>query len=427
MNRRRSLAGAWLVLRKEVCESLRDRNLIVQLIIIPAFLYPVLGFGAFQVIQISEGALEAKRSVVWVDMDAPASIVESLRTDERLTLQDTPPELDHLDRSGAPEQFRALRDGLRDSEEDAPVALLSWHSDQTTRPVATVAFDSSRDRSKDARETLLEIIEAHRDSLVLAGAQAVGLEPADIQILALEEKNTASSHEMGSWILSLVLPLFLILMLAQGSFYGSLDTVVGERERGTLETTLSSPLNRGHLMLGKFLYVVTSSMVAFLLNLVSLTLFTTLVLKLVDLGDSVQFTLPLVNVLLMVLAALLTASLLASVMMLVSLPAKTYREGQAALTPVFMITLAVAFVAITHQGGFTVLHALIPLINVVGLLRALLAGDPPLVPMLITFGVLLVVAASAMRLAARKAAHEGAFFDQELTLRKLLRHRGGGS
>ncbi len=427
MSRSRSAAGAWTVLRKEIREALRDRNLVLQLILVPAFLYPLMGFGAYQVFLISQGAAEGKVTTVWVDTDAPEVISAPLLERSNVVVEPVPDELDHPDRAPDAAEFRAARDAWSESDGEPPAVMLSWHRDSAGSDVATIAFDSSRDQSEQSREWLEDSVVAYRDSIVLETARAVGLDRGDVELYDLDLQNTASSRELGRYILSLMLPFFLMIMLAQGCYYSSLDTVVGERERGTLETVLSSPIERSRLLQGKFLYVVISSLVAFLLNLISLTVFLTFVLRLMDVGDNLQFTVAPLNVALMVVTAVLISASLAAVMMLVCVPARSYREGQAALMPVYMVASFSGVVVLMKQGDFTVQQALIPIINVVGLLKALLAGEPPIVPMLVTFAVLAVLAVVSMRYASSLASQEGAFFDPEISLKRLMRMGGGKS
>ena len=56
-----------------------------------------------------------------------------------------------------------------------------------------------------------------------------------------------------------------------GAFYPAVDLCAGEKERGTLETLLSSPAARSEIVWGKLLTVMTFSMATSLLNLVSMT------------------------------------------------------------------------------------------------------------------------------------------------------------
>jgi sodium transport system permease protein len=58
----------------------------------------------------------------------------------------------------------------------------------------------------------------------------------------------------------MILPYLMIVMCLAGAIYPAIDLTAGEKERGTLETLLSSPVARTHLVLGKGLVVLTASL-----------------------------------------------------------------------------------------------------------------------------------------------------------------------
>ena len=49
-----------------------------------------------------------------------------------------------------------------------------------------------------------------------------------------------------------------------------MDLTAGEKERGTIETILCSPVSRTHLVLGKFLMVLTASIATAVLSIISM-------------------------------------------------------------------------------------------------------------------------------------------------------------
>ena len=69
---------------------------------------------------------------------------------------------------------------------------------------------------------------------------------------------------------SKILPVMLLLWAMTGAFYPAVDLCAGEKERGTLETLLSSPAERSEIVLGKLLTIMLFSMATAVLNLVSM-------------------------------------------------------------------------------------------------------------------------------------------------------------
>src|SRR5438046_10517329 len=58
-------------------------------------------------------------------------------------------------------------------------------------------------------------------------------------------------------------------MCLNGGMHPAIDLTAGEKERGTMETILSSPVSRTHLVLGKFLLVLTASLITAMLLMTS--------------------------------------------------------------------------------------------------------------------------------------------------------------
>jgi len=415
--------GAWLVLRKEIREALRDRNLVLQVILLPLFLFPLMGLGGLQVYRLISGAEEQIERILWIDNDTPQSVRQHLLEDEKLKLIPAPTELQADCAAPDAERFRALRDQADENGEVAPVALLSWwRSPDASVDSVTICFDASLDRSVDVRDDVTDALKTLRDVLLTERAESVGLSPNDVVLWEIESENVATSRQMGQFILSMMLPMFLIMMLGNGSLYSALDTIVGERERGTFETLLSSPLRRSEIMLGKFAFVTLSSLVTFSLNLFSVIVFATFAVRLVvPPSVGLSFQLGPVALLAMLGGALLCAMSLAALMMLAALPANNYRAGQAVLTPIYMAATFSSIAVMTPSQGFSQQQALIPFVNVAALCKAAIGGNLTLAPAITTYAVMAALAFVSMFIASRVASRDGVVFDPDLSLKKLLR------
>ena len=72
--------------------------------------------------------------------------------------------------------------------------------------------------------------------------------------LRIEQKNVVSPEErVAGETFGGLIPYLVILMCMTGAMYPAMDLTAGEKERATMETILSSPIERTHLVLGKFL------------------------------------------------------------------------------------------------------------------------------------------------------------------------------
>lgn len=412
------------VFRKEVREGTRDRNLLISVVVMPLFLYPVLGFGIFQVLQILQGISERATTVLAVSEQVPSAVADSLRALPHHEIVPLPDAI--TDDSFDATRYRDWRQGALRREETVPDALLLWRVDGAGVDSATIVHDASRDRSSTARDRIVGIVEDWRRVRAERALEGVGLGERDLDLWSVEQENTASATQKGQELLSAVLPLILLLMLTMGTFAAVLDTVVGERERGTLETLLVSPLRKGEVLVGKYLFVVTSSLVAFLLNLGSMSLFLGFVLRLLDAGGEVRVGIDLVQFSLIMAAALLTAALLSALLMVLAITARTYREGQATLNPFYLLTMVPGLVVISSREPFGLSHALVPILNSTALFKSALRGEFPLLPFVVTYVVLGACTVATLAFAARLATREDVLLEPRVGLRKLLTGRSGG-
>ena len=221
----------------------------------------------------------------------------------------------------------------------------------------------------------------------------------------------------------MILPMVLLMMLATGTYYAALDTIVGERERGTWETILVSPLTRGEILTGKYLFVVASSVTALVLNLASMAIFLSFVLKLMveHLDEGIRVVLPASSVLLVVAGALATAFFFAAIVMLAAATARTYREGQAVLGPLYLVAMLPGIAVAISREPFGLTQAVVPMLNSAALFKSALSGEMPAGPIAVTFAVLLLGAALVLALAARVASRDDIFVSGRLSWKELLK------
>lgn len=419
-----SLAAIALVLRKELCEARRDRNLLLNVVITPLFLYPVIGFGMFQVMQVLEGVSERTDTVIAVGDNVPEAVIDSLSILDRHVVVPIPAPLG--ERPITIDAFRTWREQAAEAPDaQLPDVLLQWHS-RLGSDSATLVLDGARDRSVAAGDIVRDVLDDWERRRAIDELEGVGLGEPDLHVWKLEDENTASAAQRGKELLSMVLPLVLLLMLTMGTFASALDTVVGERERGTLETLLVSPVSKGEVLIGKYLFVVISSLVAFVLNLASMSLFLGFVLRLIDVGEEVQLGIDPGAFALVFLAAVLLAAFLAAVVMTLAIPACSYREGQAVLNPFYLLTMVPGLVVVSSSEPFGMSQALIPVLNATALFKSALRGEFPREPFLVTYLVLAVCVAAALMFAAHLASREDVLLEPRMSLRQLLTGKRGG-
>ncbi|MGH7970018.1 MAG: ABC transporter permease, partial [Limisphaerales bacterium] len=262
-------------------------------------------------------------------------------------------------------------------------------------------YDQSQERSAAARGRLRDALESYRGLWLEREAVRQGVTTNQWQDFALVSRNVATKKEMGGYILGLIAPALFMIMVAVGCFHPAVDATAGERERHTWETLMSTAASRLSIVTAKYLYVATLGSVAGLLNLLAIlvTLRPIFAPLLEQAGQHLESTFPLRAVPIAALCAVLLAGFIAAGMMLFAAFARTFKEGQAMITPFYMV-LVVPVVFLQDPGlKFTVPIALVPVANIILMLRAAISGGWHWLPMVVTVATSLVLIAVCLRLA----------------------------
>jgi sodium transport system permease protein len=115
-----------------------------------------------------------------------------------------------------------------------------------------IVYDDSRAESSPAirqAERLLRGFNRESGTLRLV---ARGVSPDLVEPVKVEHVNTATPRQKGAFMLFLI-PMFAILSPLLGGMTVAIDSTAGERERGSLEPLLATPVPRGSLVAGKWL------------------------------------------------------------------------------------------------------------------------------------------------------------------------------
>jgi sodium transport system permease protein len=169
-----------------------------------------------------------------------------------------------------------------------------------------------------------------------------------------------------------VFPFILVMWSLAGALYPAVDLCAGEKERGTMETLLISPASREEIVWGKFLTIWIFSAVTALLNLISMALTTWQFSSIVPHDTFRIGALIWGVVLLLPLSAFFSAICLA-----VGAYARSSKEGQYYLMPLFLITMPLIFLTLAPGVELNPFYSMVPVTGVALLLQKLMAAGIP--------------------------------------------------
>ena len=294
-----------------------------------------------------------------------------------------------------------------------------------------LSYDAASDRSRLARQRVQEHLDVHRDALLKQHAEAVGLTPPEWQVVAIERRNLATDSDVGAFILSLLVPLLTVIMVTIGCIFPAIETIAGERERQTWETTLSLAVPRHQIILAKYLYVATCGALAGLLNLLAVSSTLKAVLAPLLGGDAsgLRFAIPWQALPMILVGIVLLALFVAAGMMMLASLAQTFREGQALVGPFLLLCLLPLLLVQSPETVLGPSLVWVPVANVMLLLRQLIGGVLPwgwaFLTLLFEAAWVLLFLSIARRLAQSEALWMGTLRGGFMEVLRRLRGRSG--
>jgi sodium transport system permease protein len=391
-----------LVAGKELRETLRDRRTLAVMVLFPLVIYPLVSLVTAQVLAARVARIDAH--VARVAVSGPPALASQLR--RRLSS----PEVVVV--AGAD---RAGQSGSADLAANRVDAIAEVKPGVAGKPPEVrLLFDETREESTSARDRV--------EQALAAPAGGANCAPA----FSVAAANVAPRTQVSGYMLSKILPLVVVVMVMLGAFHPAIDITAGERERSTLETTLSAPIDRTSLMAGKVLAVTALASLTGFLNLASMSL--TVLEGTHLIAGGAKAPIPWLRAAAAFAVVPPTAFLFASVMVAIGALARSFKEAQTLLTPVYFLCMAPALTAGLGDfqlGGVT---AWIPGVGVTLLARDLILGHASLGVALAVLCSTALYGMAALALAARLYDSERLFFSDEasLGLGAWLRHVASG-
>jgi len=388
-----------LVYAKEIRDTIRDRRTLFISVVLPIFLYPLLMIGLSQFMAAGAGRIwDKSQKVALVGMTgevAEQMTARLLASEDKLEVVSSTDPVADL-KSEKIDAWLEIDPGFEKTLADGRQGDVLLH------------FDSSKDHSKAAEKKVRAVLSVWGEKIL----RERGLSEADIEPVKVERDDAATKGQRGAKTAGPMLALLLVIMAATGAFYPAIDIMAGEKERGTMETLLVCPATRTEIVLGKYLTVLTMTVVTALLNFASMALtFAHIVHLMPKSGDGTRMALeisPTVGVII-VLALLPLAGLFSAVSLALSTFARSYKEGQHYLTPLFLAVMPLAMVAMI-PGTRLESFALVPVAGVVLLVRDLLLGTAAISQVLTVLGVTGGLAGLAIWLTVKMFNREDVLF-----------------
>ncbi len=279
-------------------------------------------------------------------------------------------------------------------------------------PVVRVYYRANRDESRRGSALLVDrMVDARKQDRAEA-LLGRGFEADPDEAVRLSRVDVATPEQAAGFYFGRLLPLLLVFLTLTGASVAAMDSVAGEKERGSLETLLTTTVRRIEIIAAKQMTILS---VALFITLAQAgNLFVYLGLGLIELPAEMDIDVSPAAVLVLFALYIPVAIVVSSLLLLISAYAKTYKETQLYLLPVFLGLMVLTAAGLLPAVSLRSLIAVVPVANVSVAVREIMVGHYDIPMLLVACASMLLAAFLMLRWSSRMLDKERLVTAQDL-------------
>ncbi len=224
-------------------------------------------------------------------------------------------------------------------------------------------------------------------------------------------KDTATQQEQIGEAIGGFIPYLFIILCFTGAMYPAIDLGAGEKERGTLETLLTSSAPLIQIILGKLMLIVCSGLFAASLSMTSMGLaMMSMGSRIGEIASQIGPMLQPLNILLFFSLLLPLTIFFASFLMTLSFFAKSFKEAQSIISPMMALIFIPLIFGMMPWVKLTYVTAVIPILNISLASKAIFSGNVAWGPVVVVYVSLIALAGIGFVACTKLAAKESILF-----------------
>ncbi|AEE22336.1 ABC transporter permease [Paraglaciecola chathamensis] len=377
----------WLVFFKEIKELLRDRKTLFFMIALPILIFPLIFGGmAYFTAQAFEKAESKVLKYAVVNAQYAPELAKDLVQSDKFERVDIG---DNTDYAGLIKS---------DAIDFAIVMPENYSADILQSGQLTITLHLNDAQLNMVHNRVNALVQKYADEYQALAFSTLGVsaeqQGALLNPIELKQISTADQRENWGEKIGGMLPYLLFILCFQGAMFPATDIGAGEKERGTLETLLISPIDRTKIVLGKFLTIACAGATTALITVISMAVWGLVLSR----GFAMQFVtdfmsqIGIVDFVLMFLMLIPLVAIFASVLLSISIYARSFKEAQSYMGPLVIFVIIPVMVALMPgvelKGGWS----WVPLTNVALAMKELVKGTMDYFQLIAIFGSTALIA-----------------------------------
>lgn len=377
----------WIVFKKELIDTLRDRRTLLVMVLIPLIVFPLI-FKIVTAITTShvKKTMEKKLVVAYIESRPASGLFDLVREESLFDVQ-----------TGLNEE--QIKNGIETGELDFGLVVSSGFvaEIEANRPGPLKLYFKGSEEGELAKKRIDKVLDKFEDQVLSERFSRLNMDRSIASGLDITIQDVASMQEKIGEKIGGFVPYLFIIFCFLGSMYPAIDLAAGEKERGTIETLLVTPVSRMTIVFGKFAVVFVAGMASVILGLVGLffTLKNMGNLPIEFISAFLKGFEPLTIVSVLMLLVPLSV-FFAAVLLSISIFAKSFKEAQNMITPLNFVVIIPAMIGMLPGVKLDALTAWIPVLNVSLATKQLMMGDADFTLLAVVYGSLVVLAVAGL-------------------------------
>ncbi len=386
-SKRANASRIFVVYRKEMRETLRDKRVLFGVFISPLLITPLLFLVMGYFFSQKSAQDKAETLTVAVVKSPEADIFNAaFHGDPTIRIE----EVANIEAAKAGIQKRVFRaalivpDGAKGQLERGETIKLE------------AFYDPSNEKSGTAVKRIQDVLKQFNQKTLTERLTKRGLSETLLRPTEVETHSVASEKSVGGLILGTFLPYIIVLTGAFGGMTSAFDLGAGEKERGTMETLLVSPASRTEIILGKVLTIETVSVLSALFSIIGIVGSFGFGLRYLGGGLNGKIAISYGSVAIMALMVIPLTLLTSSLLLVVSAFARNQKEAQAYVLPFMIVVILPAMMSFALGAESPLGLSLVPILNCALVIKQVMTNVTDPVFLALALGSSTVYAATAL-------------------------------
>ena len=383
-----------LIYLKEILDLLRDRRTIISMLVFPMLVMPMIFLGLNYFLLRSINRAQDKQFNLALKQETGLEGMTS-----------------SFEQAG----FKVRpSDNPRRAVENKETELGVDVSGEISNPTIRIYADQSQLEATVASGRIETALNQLKEARIKNELQRAGVPERILTPFTVEKVNTAPPQKMSGMFIGTLIGYMLVTFMFMGAMYPAIDMTAGEKERRTMEMLLSSPADRGEIVLGKILVAITASFMTSVLTIISFRVSSLFGMKAIRSGRQPQLIMEIpldAKTFALIFVSIIPMAILSATLMIaIATMAKSYKEAQSYLSPLLLAAIIPAMVSLVPGVKLNAGMALIPIVNFSQLIKELMLGDWSWTGFTLTLLSNLIYAAIAFTAAVRVFNNERILF-----------------